>query len=295
VARRTGPTNLELAENRTWVIALTFMECPFCGFLSQEPGLDRPSVPCPRCDRRGSTRSLFPGYACIEWLKMIGDAYARAAARTRARLDELAGVIRSNFKQDVEASELAAAAGAVRRFFRKSHRPQAAYRTELGALQRRLSLGTQEEAARAFSLLASYSDTSIEHAIVVVLTASLFERLLQDLLIKLLVGQGIPDPEARQTVRKRRRREELQDLFWILTGTRLKKAVGEFGVPGLCEAWQSIADRRNKFLHITSGAISADMAGRAFDIAKRAFALFASLQNRYVGETESASGRILHR
>jgi hypothetical protein len=220
---------------------------------------------------------------------MIGGAYARAAARTHGRLRELAGVIRLSSGRHVETPAVAAAASHVRKFFRKRGRTEPAYRRELGAVQRRLALDTDEDAVRVFSLLASYSDTSIEHATVVVLTASLFERLLHDLLIKLLVGRGMSDPEARQTVRKRRRREELQELFWILTGTSLQKAVGEFGVRGLYEEWQSIADRRNKFLHITSGAISADMAEKAFDIAKRAFPLFALLQNRYVGETEGAS------
>lgn len=291
MARRTGPTNLELAENQTWVIASTFMKCPFCRFLSQEPGLDRPSIPCPKCNRSGSTRSVFPGYACVEWLKMIGDAYVRAAARTGAEQDELAGAIRPNSKRHIEASEVAAAASVIRRFFRKPHRSETDYRTVLGALQRSLSLGSQEQAVRVFSLLASYSDTSIEHTIVVVLTASLFERLLHDLLVQLLVGRGMTDAEARKTVGKRRRREELQELFWLASGTRLQKAVGEFGVPDLYEQWQSIADRRNKFLHITSRAISAQMAEKAFNVAKGAFPLFAFLQNKYcVAEIPDASG-----
>ena len=291
MARRTGLTNLKLAQNPTWVVALTFTECPVCGFLSREPGPDRPSVPCPRCSRRGSTRSTFPGYACIEWLKMIGDAYVRAAARTRARLDELAGAIRPNLKRDIKVPGLVAAAKDVRRFFRESDRSEAAYHRELSALQRRLSLATKEQAARAFSLLAGYSDTSIEYTTVVLLTASLFERLLHDLLIQLLVGRGMSGQQARKTVRKRHRREELHELFWVVTGTCLERAVGEFGVRGLYEAWQSVADRRNKFLHITSRAISADMAERAFNIAKCAFPLFAFLQNRYyAAEIPAAPG-----
>jgi hypothetical protein len=115
----------------------------------------------------------------------------------------------------------------------------------------------------------------------VVLTGSLFERLFHNLLVQLLARRGMTDSEARKTVGKRRRREDSQELFWIATGTRLQKAVGEFGVPTIYEDCQSIADRRNKFLHITPGAISAEMAERAFDIAKNAFDLFAFLQNKY--------------
>ena len=291
MARRTCLTNLELAENPTWVIASTFIKCPFCGFLSREPSLDRPSVPCPRCNRSGSARSVFPGYACVDWLKMIGDAYVRAAARSDAKRNELAEAIRPTSTRDIKASEVVAAAGAIRRFFRKPHRSETEYQNVLGVLQRDLSVGSQEQAVQVFSLLASYSNTSIDHTLVVILTASLFERLLHDLLVQQLVGRGMKDGEARKTVGKRRRREELQELFWLACGTPLQRAIGEFGVPNINEAWQSIADRRNKFLHITSRAISAEMAERAFNTAKVAFPLFAFLQNKYcVAKIPCASG-----
>jgi len=281
MAGRTGMTNLELAENRTWVIASTFMECPFCGFLSREPGLDSLSAPCPKCNRSGSSREEFPDIDCIRWLEMIGDAYVRANTRTGEKQAELVEIIRSDFKRDIEPSWVAAAAGDLRRFFRKSRRCEADYGRMLSTLQTRLSLDSREQAARVLSLLVSYSDTVTEHTNVVVLTGSLFERLFHNLLVQLLARRGMTDSEARKTVGKRRRREDSQELFWIATGTRLQKAVGEFGVPGIYEEWQSIADRRNKFLHITPRAISTEMAERAFNIAKSAFALFAFLQNKY--------------
>jgi len=281
MVRHTGLTNLELAENPTWVIALTFSECPFCGFLSGEPELDGLSVPCPKCNRSGSSREAFPDLSCIRWLEMIGDAYVRANTRTGEKQAELVEIIRSDVKRDIEPSRVAAAASDVRRFLRKSRRSETDYDRMLSALQTNLSLDRREDAARVHSLLVRYFDTVNEHTNVVVLTGSLFERLFHNLLVQLLARRGMTDSEARKTVGKRRRREDSQELFWIATGTRLQKAVGEFGVPTIYEDCQSIADRRNKFLHITPGAISAEMAERAFDIAKNAFDLFAFLQNKY--------------
>jgi hypothetical protein len=294
MANRRGLSNLELAANPTWVIASTFEECSFCGFLSRDPELGRPSVPCPNCKRSGSPRLIFPGLACITWLEMVGDAYLRATAGADEKKGALVDIIRSDFRPDIDPSWVRIAARKVRRLLRKSPRTETDYHRVLDEIQRRLSLRTREQACRAFSLLANSSDTVNEHSNVVVLTGSLFERLFHDLLVQVLARRGMTNPEAHRTVDKRRRREDLLELFWIATGTRPQEAIGEFGVRGLYEGWQDIADRRNKFLHVSPGVVSAVMAERAFNLAKNAFGLFAFLHNKHcvtvtAGGADSAS------
>lgn len=274
-------TNLELAANPTWVIASTFAECPFCGFLCRDLGLVRVSVPCPNCNRSGSARLLFPGIACIKWLEMIADSYVRAYARAGEKQAALAEQIRSDLRRRAEPSWVVAAARNVRKLLRKSRGSQAEYKRVLDALQRRLSLDSQEQARRVYPLILEYSETTNDHCNVVVSTAALFESLFSDFLVRLLVSRGRAYGEARKTVAKMRRRDDLKKLFKETTRTPLLKAVGEFGVSGLYEGWQDVATRRNRFLHITPGAISADMAEKAFNIAKNAFGLFAYLHNRF--------------
>ena len=290
MAKQTGLSNLELAANSTWVIALTYCECPLCGYLTPAPG----SLPCPKCNRSGSRRSVFPGYACIKWLKMIGDAYVRAYARTGEKQAELVEVIRSDFKRDIEPSWVAAAARSVRKLLRKSRGSNAEYRKVLDVLQKRLALENQEQAGRVFPMLWSYSETTNEHCNVVVSTAALFERLFSDLLVRLAGSRGSEWPDAKEIVAKTQRRVSRIRLFEKMTGTSLERSVREFGVRGLYAGWQDIARRRNLYLHVTPGAISAAMAERAFNLAKNAFGLFAFLHNKHcvtvtAGGADSAS------
>lgn len=285
MAGQKGLSNLELAGNPTWVIASTFCECPFCGFLSRDLGLVRVSTPCPKCSRSGSPRYVFPSVACIQWLELIADSYVRAYARTGEKQAELAEQIRSDLKKSFEPSWVAAAARSVRKLLRKSRGSQQEYRKVLDALQRRLSLENQDQAERVYPVLASYSDTTNDHCNVVVSTSALFERLFYDLLVRLLVSRGKDWAEARSTVAKMQRRVDRKRLFQEITKTSLEKAVREFGERGIYAGWQDIARRRNYYLHLTPGAISAAMAKRAFNLAKNAFGLFASLHNRFCAAT----------
>lgn len=282
-----GLTNLVLAANPTWVIASTFQECPFCGFLSRGLGLVRVSVPCPNCNRSGSARLLFPGIACIKWLEMIADSYVRAYARTGEKQAALAEQIRSDLKRSVKPSWVVAAARNVRKLVHKSRGSQAEYKKVLEALQRRLSLDSQEQTSRIYTLILGYSDTTNEHCSVVVSTAALFERLFSQFLVRLLVSEGRDYRESRKMVGRIRRRDHLRRLFNQTVRIPLHKAVGEFGVRGLYEGWQYTAERRNGFLHVTPRAVSADMAERAFKLAKDAFGLFAFLHNRFCVATAS--------
>jgi len=281
MARQTSLSNLELAANPTWVIASTVEECPFCGFLSRDPELGKPSVPCPKCERSGSPRLIFPGHASIEWLEMIADSYVRAYARTSERKAAVADQIRSDLRRKIEPSWVVAAARNVRKLLRKSRGSQAEYKKVLEALQRRLSLESEEQARRAFPLVLEYSDTANEHCSVLVSTAALFEGLFNDFLVRLLVSRGMGNGEAKKKVAGIRRLNDREKLFERTAGATLRRAVGEFGVRGLYEKWHNMADRRNKFLHMTPGAISADMAEKAFNLAKNAFALFTFLHNKY--------------
>jgi hypothetical protein len=175
---------------------------------------------------------------------MIADSYVRAHAQTPAEQAALAGGIRPNLKTLP-------------------------------------SLGAEEPRIRLYPLGGTFSDITGDHCNVVVWTVAMYERLFSDLLVRMLVSRGNQWVEAGEVVSKKCRRADLRKkLFKETSGISLEKAVDEFGVPGLYQGWQEVATRRNNFLHITPGAISADLAERAFEIAKNGFGLFAYLQNK---------------
>ena len=50
--------NRELAGNATFVAAVTWLECAFCAYLSNDAGLTRVDAPCPHCGESGRPRRL---------------------------------------------------------------------------------------------------------------------------------------------------------------------------------------------------------------------------------------------
>ena len=272
-------TNLELAANPTWISAEVFSECRFCGFLSQDLELDRPSVPCPRCKLSGLPRFLYPDIASIRRLEMIADAFVQAYARTGERQAALAEQIRSDLRRSCDPSWVATAIRKVRKLRCKHPASAQDYAKLLATLQRRLSLDTPEQTQRVYFRLATYEETSTEHSNLVVLTTALFEGLFSELLIRLLVSRGTDYGDARVEVRRTRTFEGRRKLFERETHTPLRQAVRRFGHRGFYERWEYVRELRNRFAHQTPFAIGADALERAFNLAKDSFALFAFLHN----------------
>jgi hypothetical protein len=281
MAKHTSLTNLELAGNPTWVIASTFSECPFCGFLSGDLELVRVSVPCPKCELSGSARLIFPDISCIRWLEMIGDSYVTAYARTSEKQAELAEQIRSDLKRSCDAEWVAAALKKVRKLRRKSPGSTEEYNRFLETLQKRLSLDTREEGQRIYPYLASFEEPSNEHCNLVVSTESLYRKLLSGLIIRLLVSGGMAYVEARKKARTEWRYAELVRLFEKQAHITLREAVMGFGVRGLYDRWRHISTLRNRYSHESPLSVNSEVAEKAFDLAKNAFGLFAFLQNTY--------------
>lgn len=93
-------TNRELAENRTWLSAVTYLECPFCHFLSHDVGLDHITVPCPHCAASGNPRTMFPDLSSQRLLQMVAYFYARACER----LDDIQNELLRTLREQVQCS-----------------------------------------------------------------------------------------------------------------------------------------------------------------------------------------------
>ncbi len=289
MAGQSALTNLELAENSTFVTALCRMECPFCTYVSADTGLTRLSAACPNCGRSGEARILFPEVECIWRLGRVAKSYARANAEVQGRQAQLVERIRSELSTIYERSLLAAAARTAHGLASRSRRSEEGYSKLLDIIRRRLSLSAQEQAKRACGLLLAYSETTDEHGHVVTETANLFDRLLSDFLVRVLASRGVENPKARQRVHQLRSRHRKKRLFEEVTSARLDEAVNGYGVRGLYQKWQQVAKWRNDVQHVTLWAAGARRADSAFNIAKHAFGLFAFLHNKYCVTARAAA------
>lgn len=278
-------TNKELASNATWVAAVTFCECPFCGFLSRELDLDMPRVPCPKCRKSGEPRSLFPDMSSVRLLRMVSYFYARSCEREEERRDELVHDLQRSVGRAFDCATAVRAADEVHRLYAASRDD---YDRLLGVIRKQLDLQPAENAGRVFALLAQFSETNEEHQICVLLTAALLETLLGELLVRMHVRAGSGWGAARRDLEQRLRGyDKRKREFGQLAGIGLCEAISGAGVPRFYDDWQVLRELRNRFLHGFPYVIDRMAAENAFELAKNCFGMFAYLQNRLcVGQPE---------
>jgi hypothetical protein len=277
-------TNRELAENRTWLATLAYLECPFCHFLSHcTSGLSEISASCPNCGASGKPRLCFPDLSSHRLLEMIVYFYARACERLADTQNELLRTISEQLGRHFDWGGVARTVVAVHKFRRTKGMTDTAETFEqmLGTIQISLSLNSPEDARTIFPSLLGYSDTTKEHEIIVLLAAAMLEKLFKSLLSSILTTDSLNGSTAKHNVKKSQGHISREKLFAKFTGESLKTAITTIGSPEFYSKWQSTRNARNEFMHGSSFAIGANAAEEAFEVAKDSFVIFAELNNKF--------------
>lgn len=272
-------TNRELAENRTWLSAVAYLECPFCHYLSHSAGLDNISAPCPNCAASGKRRIVFPGPSSHRLLEMVAYFYARASERLDGIQNELLRTLNEQLGCSFDWNTMVRAVVATHKYRLEHGRIDTAETFEqlLGHIQISLDLKSTDDARAVFPSLFGYSDTTEEHQAIVLLVAAMVEKLFKELLSRILSTVPLSESTVKYIFKKSRGHADREQLFAALTGKSLKAAIA----PEFYSKWQSVRDVRNEFMHGSSFAIGADAAEKAFDVAKESFAVFAELHNEF--------------
>jgi hypothetical protein len=276
-------TNRALAENRTWLSAVAYVECPFCHFLSHNAELDKTSAPCPNCAASGKPRIIFPGLSSHRLLEMVAYFYARSCERLDDLKNELLRTLSEQLGCSFEWNAVVQTVVAIHKFRREQGRIDTPETFEqlLGTIQTSLGLKTTEDARTVFPSLFGYSDTTEEHQAIVLLVAAMLEKLFKELLSRMLRMVPLSENTVKYVFKKSRGHADREQLFAALTGKRLETLITSTGSPEFYSKWQSIRDVRNEFMHGSSFAIGANAAEVAFDIAKESFRVFAELHNEF--------------
>ncbi len=274
-------TNRQFAENGTWIAAITWLECAFCGFLSQDLELVKPAVPCPHCEDVGRARRTFPDMSSDRLLEMISHFYAKAWERVDDTKAALADTLRLKLSREYPQAKVVEAALRVRECLRHSDGSQEGFERLLDEISVCLDLQSREEALCVYVPLAQYSDTHEEHQVVVLLTAAMLEKLFGELLLRMFVKSSKDWEKARGAVRAMRGHKDREKVFARIAGVSLEEAVAKSGVSGFYARWQEIRELRNKFMHGMPFAIHVSDTEKAFELPKDAFRVFAHLHNRF--------------
>jgi len=273
-------TNRELAENGTWIAAVTWLECAFCAYLSQDSELIKPVEPCPHCAKGGRPRRIFPDMSSDRLLEMISHFYAKAWERVDDTQEALVECLRKTYGRAYGVEMAVSAALEAQRLMRASDGSGAAYEKILDAIRVGLDVKSREEASKVYVPLLQYSDTHEEHQVVVLLTAAMLERLFGELLLRMFVKSSNDWEKARGVVKALRGQKDREKVFAGLAGVEFAQAMNGAGPSSFHASWREIRELRNKFIHGLPFVIHVSDAEQAFELAKDAFDVFAHLHNR---------------
>jgi hypothetical protein len=264
-----------------WVAAASFSECPDCRFLSRDLKLIRLAEPCPNCGTSGRPRRLYPDFSSIRFLEMITHFYARAHDCRDSTQEQLARAVQERVGRRFDRNAAVCAAWEVQELYRTLGGSQEQFAKILAAIRQRLSLSSLEEAQQAFVPLFQYSDTNEEHQVVVLLTAAMLEKLFRELLVRMSIVM-LGREEARQELKKKKYQNHLgrEHLFKQLARETLEQSISKIAMD-FHVRWKETRDHRNDFLHGLPFAIQLSDAEKAFELSKRAFTVFAEMQNRF--------------
>lgn len=159
---------------------------------------------------------------------------------------------------------------------------QALFDDILRAIQSRLSLESVDEAITLWGHLGSYSETTDESQVAVILACTFLERLLGDVLAVLGVASGMSHAKAEKKVNDDIQSITARDKFFAQHAhVSLEAAFCALGYQAFWDDWKGIRQHRNDFIHGLPWAIGAETARAAVATAKQAVPALARLQNAY--------------
>ena len=272
--------NHTLAESPTWAAAVSFCGCPDCGFLSRDLKLIGLAEPCPNCATSGRPRRIYPDLSSCRLLEMICHFYARAHERQDKAHEQLTRALEEHIGRRFDCDAAVCAAREVQELYRSLGGSQEQFAKILAAIRKRLSLSSLQEAQEAFVPLFKYSDTNEEYQVVVLLTAAMLEKLFRELLLRMSIVMHGREEARRELKEKNGNHPKREQLFQELAGETLEQSISGVAT-NFYSHWTETRDRRNRFLHGLPFAIHLADAEKAFELSKRAFTVFAEVQNRF--------------
>lgn len=129
-----------------------------------------------------------------------------------------------------------------------------------------------------------------EPEIVVILTATFLESLLEDILARIMEAKGA-DVEMRAVVLDTQRSigQRVGKLFPALTGQPFEDAVAELGFEKFPYRWRRLRTERNAFIHDSAfegprERLTNETAADAMLLLDQAYQVFVLVNNRYVAD-----------
>jgi len=275
----------DLASNSTLAAALSYIKCPNCGFLDREMSLEL-AAPCPNCGSSGTSKGGFPSISAVTIFKMIQHFHSEAITRYEKITDDQLQKAQEFSTSDIDKEKIRDVHVEISRIYNRNRRGggDKTYRKMLKIIQTTFMLD-EKEARQIFPTLFG-SPQVYEFNIVVILTCTSLEVLLEELLTEMLRSEGSSTKVINAVLDKVRYLDPRFGLFRKLAGRKFSSPLGETEFKDFYKDWKVLRDRRNIFLHGNPFAIGKEHADKAFELAINTFSAFAFMHNKFCAKTE---------
>ncbi len=272
-------TNRELAENPTFVVAITWSQCTRCGYLTGPITSHQAWEACRMCGSAQGMRGAWPDLSAIKLLQTVCYFYATADRRAEGVAERLRDGLSALSGKLYSVAGVTAAQRAVERAYNK-HRddPNVLGKLET-ALERVLGSGSNGSAQQVLFMMTMNTSSIEEHNAVVVIGCTLLEKLLHDLIAAALVMSGMGRREAMDAANATHGFTALKDRFKGATALDLASVVEDNGSAKYWNDWRKVVERRNLFIHGLPYAVGASQSESTFCLARDAFGIFARMTN----------------
>lgn len=259
------------------VVALTLHLCPKCRFVSARGDLVNVDVPCEKCGSKG-TRQMFPEISAITLTGMAKRYFARAQAERDERRKAMQAEVSKIAGKDLPLDKILL----LTEIIKKEYQLRLGGQIEMAEIYKFLSdsfgITDPEKAMSIFVELIGHSDTTDDDKTVVVLTITLLERMLDDLLLEVMLRHGKAYDAAQAEIDQTRSFERKRDKFKETTGLSFAEVMKAKFEP-LYQSWTELADVRHKFIHGNPYAIGVRHATKADKLLDSVFSAFAHIHN----------------
>ncbi len=259
------------------LVALTQHLCPKCRFVSSRGDLTNIDVACEKCGTKG-TRQMYPEISAITLTGMAKRYFARATAERQERRKDLQLAIAKIAGRDIPIDKILL----LNEVLKKEYQLRLSGQIDMAQIYKFISdvldVRDSEKAMSLFVEFIGHSDTTDDDKTVVVLTITLLERMLDDLLLEVMLRAGRAYDAAQDEIDQIRSFERKRDKFKEVTGLSFAEVM-KAKFEDLYQGWTNLADVRHKFIHGNPYAIGVKDAEKADRLLDSVFAAFAYTHN----------------
>ena len=275
-------SQLALAKDSFFSASRGFLKCLICGYLSRDTSLVQVGSPCKHCGDTTKSRFVHPESNCSLQLQSIRYFYLKAHSRKTSLRRDLNKRLFLIYGTKYGANALVKLASNIQQHYSKHGGSESSFKKTLLIIQKSLSLTTIDEAQKSFIALFEYSESMEENRVIVILTCSLLDRFLLDLVVRSYEMRGTPLAVAKEIAEKHLSFSSMQEAFNRNTNIKLSKAIQDTGYKNFYHNWKALLDARNEFLHRVVYSDTIENRELAFKLAYESFDVFGKVWNSHL-------------